>query len=109
MWLSGQPSFYLKTPKARNVETFEPFAHSSLVFQNFSARSLFAARGGVGWVIPLVLLVFARRRRRKMLEHLVHAFVEVLGVLVRLIRQRIARGAPPQQFLCLRIEEIDHQ
>src|SRR2546421_9055353 len=52
-------------------------------------------------------LVGLRRGGRKMLEHFVHAFVEVLGVLVRLVGERIARGASPDQFLRLCVEEID--
>ena len=44
-----------------------------------------------------------------MLEHFVHALVEVLCVLVRLLGKRIARRASPDQFLCFCVEEIDHQ
>ena len=44
-----------------------------------------------------------------MLEHFVHAFVEVLGVFVRFVGERIARGASPDQFLRLGVEEIDDQ
>jgi hypothetical protein len=42
-----------------------------------------------------------------MLEHFVHPFAEVFGVLVRLVGERIARGASPNQFLRFCIEEID--
>jgi hypothetical protein len=42
-----------------------------------------------------------------MLEHFVHALVEVLGVLVSLVGERIARGASPDQFLRFCIEKID--
>src|ERR1700758_5098901 len=53
-------------------------------------------------------LVSLRRRGGKMLEHFVHTFAKVLRVLVGLVRERIARGASPDQLLCLCIEEIDH-
>src|SRR6266403_943791 len=54
-------------------------------------------------------LVFRRRGGRKMLEHFVHAFAEVLSVLVRIIGERIGRRASPDQFLCFCVKEIDHQ
>src|SRR5467141_1672057 len=87
------------------------------------ARGAFAARRGmarvlrvieiasenVRWQFISLPLVLRRRGGRKMLEHFVHAFVEVLCVLVRLVGKRIARRASPDQFLCLCIEEIDHQ
>src|SRR5258706_7334421 len=44
-----------------------------------------------------------------MLEHLVHAFVEVLCVLVGVVGERIARGTSPDQFLSLCVEQIDYQ
>ncbi len=44
-----------------------------------------------------------------MLKHFVHPFAKVLGVLVRVIGERIARGASPDQFLRFCIEEIDYQ
>src|SRR5882672_7619436 len=44
-----------------------------------------------------------------MLEHFVHAFVEVLGVLVGLVGERIARRASPDHLLRFCIEEIDYQ
>src|ERR1700732_4063178 len=46
---------------------------------------------------------------RKMLKHLVHALIEVLCILVRIIGEGIARGASPDQFLCFCVKEIDHQ
>ena len=42
-----------------------------------------------------------------MLEHFVHAFVEVLRVLVGFVGERIARRTPPDQLLRLCVEEID--
>src|SRR6267378_2270588 len=69
------------------------------------ARGLFAARTGMARVLRVteiatdnvrqrfisLPLVFLRRGGRKMLEHFVHPFVEVLCVLVRLIGERTAR------------------
>ena len=43
-----------------------------------------------------------------MLEHFVHAFIQILDVLVRVVVERVARGAPPDQLLGLGIEEIDN-
>src|SRR6266404_2788426 len=87
------------------------------------ARGLFAARIGmarvlrvmeiasenVRWRFISLPLVFRRRGRRKMLEHFVHALVEVLYVLVRLVGERIARRASPDHFLRFCIKEIDYQ
>src|ERR1700680_3861167 len=53
---------------------------------------------------PLLL----RRAWREVLEHFVHALVQVLDVLVRVIGECVARAASPDQCLGLRIEEIDH-
>src|SRR6267142_334749 len=87
------------------------------------ARGLFAARRGmarvervmeiasenVRWRFISLPSVFRRRGGRKMLEHFVYALVEVLGVLVGLVGERIARRASPDHFLCFCIEEIDYQ
>ncbi len=49
------------------------------------------------------------RAGREVLEHLCHALVEVLGVLVRIVGERTARCTPPDQFLRFCVEEIDYQ
>src|SRR6266481_1015069 len=96
--------------------------HSTVVFSVPPVRGLFAARKGmaraltviettsekVKWRFISLSLVLGRRGGRKMLEHFVHAFVEVLGVLVRVIGERIARRASPDQLLGLCVEEIDN-
>src|SRR6266699_2871368 len=87
-----------------------PIARGSFAARTGMAR-VFKARGpvseGVRSICISLLLFF--RGGRKMLEHFVHAFVEVLSVLVRLVGERIARGASPDQFLRLCVEEIDDQ
>src|SRR5580693_9999712 len=44
-----------------------------------------------------------------MIEHLLHAFVQVLDVLVRLVRKSIAGGSSPNQLLAVCVEKINHQ
>src|SRR5258708_39997157 len=46
---------------------------------------------------------------REVLEHLVHALVEVLNVLVGLVGKRVARRAAPDQLLALGVEQVDDQ
>src|SRR5205085_5410566 len=92
------------TPRGRRFSR-PSFVHSAVVFPVFPARGLFAARKGmasalrvieiasekVRWRFISLSLVLGRRGGRKMLEHFIHAFVEVLCVLVCVIRERIAR------------------
>src|ERR1700682_249863 len=47
--------------------------------------------------------------RRKMVEHLLHTLVKILDVLVGLVRKGVTRGSSPDDFLCVRVEEIDNQ
>jgi len=46
---------------------------------------------------------------RKMVEHLLHALVEILNVFVRLVRKRVARRAAPDQLLGLCVEQIHNE
>src|SRR5882724_4914568 len=59
-------------------------------------------------VLPDPALLFARSRG-KVFQHLLHALVQVLDALVRLVGERVARRSTPQQFLGLRIERVEHQ
>ncbi len=59
----------------------------------------------VTWAPQLLLSLW--RIRWKVLEHLLYTFVEVLRVLGRIIGERIAGRASPDQFLRFCIEEID--
>jgi hypothetical protein len=43
-----------------------------------------------------------------LLEHFIHALIEVLDVLVGVVRECVARAASPDQLLGLGIEEIDN-
>src|ERR1700730_9425127 len=51
--------------------------------------------------------LFLRRAWRELLEHFLHALIEILDVLVGFVGERIACGASPDQLLSLGIEEID--
>src|SRR6266849_8816792 len=44
---------------------------------------------------------------RELLEHFLHALVQVLDVLVRVVGESVARCASPKKFLGLRVEQID--
>src|SRR5947209_19628191 len=97
------------------------FVHAAVVFSISPPRGLYAARRGIARVPSVteiesemvklrfisLSLVFGRWSGRKMLEHFVHAFVEVLRVLVGFVGERIARRTPPDQLLRLCVEEID--
>ena len=49
------------------------------------------------------------RARREVIEHLLYTFVEALDVFVGLVRKRVAGRPPPEEFLGLRIEQIDNE
>src|SRR5271156_5603705 len=49
------------------------------------------------------------RARREVIEHLLYTFVEVSDVFVGLVRKRVAGRSPPEEFLGLRIEQIDNE
>src|SRR6266702_8432317 len=49
------------------------------------------------------------RLGRKMIEHLLHALVEILDVVVRLVGKRVTRRSPPDQFLSVCIEQVDNE
>src|ERR1700675_3004260 len=51
---------------------------------------------------PLLL-----RAWREVLEHFVHALIQILDVLLGFVGERVAFGASPDQLLRLAIEEID--
>src|SRR6266404_6804168 len=61
-------------------------------------------QAGESCATPLLL----RRAWRKLLEHFIHALIEVLDVLVGVVGERVARAASPDQLLGLGIEEIDN-
>src|SRR5260370_575179 len=100
------------TPRGRSFSR-PSFVHSTVVFSALPARGLFAARKGmaralrvieiasekVRWRFISLSLMLGRRGGRKMLEHFIHAFVEVLCVFVRLVGGRIAGLASPDHFL----------
>src|SRR3984957_3077267 len=46
---------------------------------------------------------------RKMIEHLLHALVEILDVLVGLVRERVAGRSSPDEFLGVPVEHINNQ
>src|SRR5260370_26412378 len=46
---------------------------------------------------------------RKVFEHLLHALVEILDVLVGLVRKGVAGRSPPDDCFGLRVEQIDNQ
>src|SRR5436305_2211042 len=58
--------------------------------------------------MPPARPLLVRRAWRELLEHFVHAFIQVLDVLVRVAREGIARAAPPYQLLGLGVEEIHY-
>src|SRR5208337_319288 len=53
------------------------------------------------------LLLFLRRAWREVLEHFLHALIQVLNVLVGVVREGVARRAPPDQLLGFGIEQVD--
>src|SRR5580704_11103850 len=46
---------------------------------------------------------------REMVEHLLHTLVEVLDVSIRFARKRVAGRSAPNQFLRVRIVQVDDQ
>src|SRR3981081_3104990 len=46
---------------------------------------------------------------RKVLEHLVHAFVELFNVFLGVIGESVASRTAPDQLLGVCVEDIDHQ
>src|ERR1700675_76100 len=58
---------------------------------------------GESWSRPLLL----GRVWGELLEHFLHALVQILDVLVGIVGECVARCASPDQLLCLGIEEID--
>src|SRR5437868_8948776 len=65
---------------------------------------LAASRAGFVSIAPNSL-----RFWRIFLEHLLNAFVQVLDVAVRLVRDCATGRSPPKQFFRVRVEEIDHE
>jgi hypothetical protein len=45
----------------------------------------------------------------KFLEHLPHALIQILDVLVRVSGEHAARAIPPEKLLRFRVEEIDNR
>src|SRR5713101_6194469 len=95
------------------------FSRSSLVqitvfWLSVPARGLLAARREMARVVRVIEIasengrepfvsppfVFLRLGVTDILDHFVHAFVEVLCVLVRVIGERVTRSTSPDQFLC---------
>jgi len=59
--------------------------------------------------MPLCEGFLFARARREVIEHLLYTFVEAPDVFVGLVRKRVAGRPPPEEFLGLRIEQIDNE
>src|SRR5438105_592671 len=49
------------------------------------------------------------RFRREMSEHLLHSLIKLLNVVLGLVGKGVARRSPPDEFLSVRVEQIDNQ